>query len=46
MSSAICFSLDQSKFFSSGKELTHYHTMPHFDALKKYIAVENIVTKG
>ena len=26
--------------------LTHYHTMPHFDALKTYIAVENIVRKG
>ena len=26
--------------------LTHYHTMPHFDALKIYIAVENIVRKG
>ena len=26
------------------KKLTHYHTMPHFDALKiAYIAVENIV---
>ena len=29
-----------------GKELTHYHTMPHFDALEIYIAVENIVRKG
>ena len=29
-----------------GKELTHYHTMSHFDALKIYIAVENIVRKG
>ena len=27
-------------------QLTHYHTMPHFDTLKIYIAVENIVTKG
>ena len=26
-------------------QLTHYHTMPHFDALK-YIAMENIVRKG
>ena len=26
--------------------LTHYHTMPHFDGLKIYIAVENIVRKG
>ena len=26
--------------------LTLYHTMPHFDALKIYIAVENIVRKG
>ena len=29
-----------------GKGLTHYHTMPHFDALKIYIAVEIIVGKG
>ena len=30
------------------KELTHNHTIPHFDALKIYIhvAVENIVRKG
>ena len=27
------------------KELTHYHTIPHFDTLG-YIAVENIVSKG
>ena len=41
-------------FFPGGVEksgmcgigLTHYHTIPHFDALKKYIAVENIVRKG
>ena len=26
--------------------LTHYHTIPHFDALKIYIAVENCVRKG
>ena len=25
--------------------LTHYHTMPHFDA-QRYIAVENILRKG
>ena len=30
-----------------GKRLTHYHTIPNFDALKTdYIAVENIVRKG
>ena len=27
-------------------ELTHYHIMPHFDALQICIAVENIVRKG
>ena len=27
------------------RRLTHYHTMPHFDALR-YIPVENIVRKG
>ena len=26
--------------------LTHYLTVPHFDALNIYIAVENIVKKG
>ena len=26
--------------------LTHYHAMPHFDTLKIYITVENIVRKG
>ena len=26
--------------------LTRYQTMPHFDTLKMYIAVENIVGKG
>ena len=26
--------------------LTHYHTMPHFDALKIIIQLENIVRKG
>ena len=26
--------------------LTHYHTMMHFDALKIYSCVENIVRKG
>ena len=26
--------------------VTHYHIIPHFDALKIYIAVENIVRKG
>ena len=26
--------------------LIHYHTMPYFDALNVYIAVENIVRKG
>ena len=33
-SSAHAFNLDQSKNLSFGKELTHYHTIPHFDALK------------
>ena len=26
--------------------LTHYHTVPHFDVLKIYIAVETFVRKG
>ena len=45
MSSANASSLDMSKILSFGKELTHYHTIPHFEALKN-IAVENIVRKG
>ena len=28
----ICFNLDQSKLLSFGNELTHSHTMTHFDA--------------
>ena len=46
MLSAICFNLDQSKILSSGNGLTHYHTIAHFDTLKIYIVVENIVRKG
>ena len=56
LSSANALNLDQSKILSFGKELTtqsrvltaltHYHIMPHFDTLKIYIAVENIVRKG
>ena len=30
----------------SSSLLTHYHTVPHFDTLKIYIAIENIVRKG
>ena len=43
--SANAFNLDQCKIFLFGKELTHYHTVLHFDALI-YIAVENFVRKG
>ena len=32
-------------FYRATWVLTHYHTIPHFDALKIYIAVENIVRK-
>ena len=30
------FNLDKTKMFSFDKGLTHYHTLPHFDALKIY----------
>ena len=36
LSSANAFNLDQAKILSFGKELTHYHTMPHFDTRKTY----------
>ena len=29
-----------------GPDLTHYHIMPHFDALNIYIAVVNILRNG
>ena len=45
MSSVICFNLDQFETLSSGNGLTHYHTMPHFDALKIF-SCGNIVRKG
>ena len=32
--SANALSLDQAKILSFGKDLTHNHTIPHFDALK------------
>ena len=42
VTSESAFNLDQSKTWSFGKELNHYHTMPHFEALKIYkVAVEN-----
>ena len=31
---ANAFNLDQPKILSFGKELTHYHSKLHFDALK------------
>ena len=34
------------KILSSVTGLTHNYTMPHFEALKIHIAVENIVRKG
>ena len=34
-SSAYAFNLNQTKILSSGKVLTLYHTMPHFDTLNK-----------
>ena len=42
LSFANAFNLNQFKILSFGKELTNYHTIPHFDVLK-YIAVENFV---
>ena len=36
LSSENVFNLDQSKNMLFGNELTHYNTIPHFDALKKY----------
>ena len=43
--SANGFNMDQSKILSFGKDLTHYHTMLHFDALEIYNC-RNIVSKG
>ena len=36
LSSANAFNLDRSKILLFGKELTHYHTIPHFDTPKIY----------
>ena len=36
----------QQPYWKESYGLTHYHTIPHFDALKIIIAVENIVRKG
>ena len=38
--------INLSVVFRPTVPLTHYHTILHFDALKIYIAVENIVSKG
>ena len=45
LSSANAFNLNLSKVLSLGKELTHYHTLLHFDALK-ICSCGNIVRKG
>ena len=36
LSSANAFNLVTSEILSIDKEVTHYHTLPHFDALKIY----------
>ena len=40
------FTLVQIERICRRKYLTHNHIAPHFDTLKIYIAVENIVRKG
>ena len=34
------------KLFSCGKELTHYDTIPHFDALKIYSCGKHCEKRG
>ena len=38
--------LFQARHHFFNRSLTHYHTVPHFDAIKIYISVENIVRQG
>ena len=46
LSSAASLNLGWSQNGVLGNGLTYFHTILHFDALKLYIAVENIVRKG